>query len=76
MCTSTLVGSCMDSVPSICIRLAILTEISRNKFKNQMLSTWKPHGVHMETTWYLHRNHMVSTWKPCGVHVVTTLCPH
>ena len=76
MCTSTLVGSCTDSVPSICIRLAILTEISWNKFKNHMVSTWKLHGVHMETTWYLHRNHMVSTWKPCGVHVVNTLCPH
>ena len=41
-----------------------------------MVSTWEPHGVHMETTWYVYRNHMVSTWKPCGVHVVTTLCPH
>ena len=42
---------------------------------NHMVSTWKPHSVHMETTWYVHRNHMVSTWKPCGVHVVTTSCP-
>ena len=33
---------------------------------NYMVSTWKPCGIHMETTWYLHRNHMVSTWKPCG----------
>ena len=41
-----------------------------------MLSTWKPHVVHRETTWYPHGNQVLSTEKPCGVNVVTTLCPH
>ena len=41
-----------------------------------VLSTWKPHVVHMETTCYPHGNQVVSTEKPCGVNVVTTLCPH
>ena len=71
MSTSVSVGSYTDPVLSIHIRLAILTDISWNKFKNHMVSTWKPHGVHMETTWYLHKNHMVSTWKPCGNHIVS-----
>ena len=41
-----------------------------------MVSTWKPHGVHMETTCYPHANHVVSTWKPCGVNMVIMLCQH
>ena len=41
-----------------------------------MGSTWKPHGVHMETTCCPHANHVVYTWKPCGVNMVTMLCQH
>ena len=71
----------MESVPNCWKEIAARHAIRWFKCKlkppkNHMVSTWKPHGVHMETTWYLQRNHMVSTWKPCGVHVVTTLCPH
>ena len=82
MSTSTLVWSCTDSVPSIHIRWAILTDISWNKFKNHMVSTWKPHGIYIETIWCPpgnhvvttlcpHSNHMVSIWKPYFVHIET-----
>ena len=82
MSTSTLVRSCTDSVPSIHIRWAILTDISWNKFKNNMVFTWKPHGIYIETIWCppgnhvvttlcQHGNHMVSIWKPCFVHIET-----
>ena len=82
MSTSTLVGSCTDSIPSVHIRWAILTDISWNKFKNHMVSTWKPHGIYIETIWCppgnhvvttlcQHGNHMVSIWKPCFVNIET-----
>ena len=82
MSTSTLVGSCTDSVPSVHIRWAILTDISWNKFKNHMVSTWKPHGIYIEMIWCplgnhvvttlcQHGNHMVSIWKPCFVNIET-----
>ena len=38
---------------------------------NDVVSTCKPCGVHMETTWYPHGNHMLSTCKPCGIHLET-----
>ena len=41
-----------------------------------MGSTWKLHGVHMETTCCPHANHVVYTWKPCGVNMVIMLCQH
>ena len=33
--------------------------------------TWKPCGVHIETTWCLCENHIVSTWKPHAVYMQT-----
>ena len=47
-----------------------------------MVSTWKPHGIYIETIWYLpgnhvvttlcqHGNHMVSIWKACFVNIET-----
>ena len=82
MSTSTLVGSCTDSVSSIYIRWAILTDISWDKFKNHMVFTWKPHGIYIKTIWCppgnhvvttlcQHGNHMVSIWKPCFVNIET-----
>ena len=35
---------------------------------NHIVSTWKPNGVHLETTWCAHGNHIISTWQPCSVH--------
>ena len=76
LCLPLLIGSCTDSVPSIHIRLAILTDISWNKFKKHMVSTWKPHGIYIETIQCPPGNHVVTTLCQHGNHMKAMFCPH